>query len=85
MPFLGKFCLENQNFQFKLKSGIYTNSNMQNSMVVFIFLVFDENTLFWVNYLDLPKVSKMSNLRKSALKSIHLKINYSAVPRNKQL
>ena len=31
--------------------------------------------------LDLPKVSKMSSLRQSALKSLHLRSNHSAVPK----
>ena len=30
IPFLGKFGPKIQNCQFKLKSGIYANSNMQN-------------------------------------------------------
>ena len=32
--FLGKFGSKNQNCQFKLKFGIKTNSNIQNSMVI---------------------------------------------------
>ena len=32
-PFLGRFGPKNQNCQFKLKFGTYTNSNMQNSAV----------------------------------------------------
>ena len=32
IPFLGKFVPKNQNFQFKLKFGTQTNSNMENSM-----------------------------------------------------
>ena len=35
IPFLGKFGAKNQNYQFKLKFGTYTNSNMQNSVVMF--------------------------------------------------
>ena len=37
MLFLGKFSPNNQNCKFKLKLGTYTNSNMQNSMVMFTF------------------------------------------------
>ena len=40
--FLGKFGPKNENCQFKLKFGTKTNSNMQNSMVVFTFSV-----LYW--------------------------------------
>ena len=36
-----------QNYQFKLKFGTKTNSNMQNSIVMFNFLVFDRKYLFW--------------------------------------
>ena len=36
-PILYNFCQKNQNCQFKLKSGIQTNSNIQNSIVVFTF------------------------------------------------
>ena len=39
--FLGKCGLKNQNCQFKLTCGTQTNSNMQNSMVVFTFSVLD--------------------------------------------
>ena len=35
IPFLGKFGAKNQNYQFKLKFGTYTNSNMHNSVVMF--------------------------------------------------
>ena len=44
--FLGKFSPETQNYQFKLKFCTQTNSNMQNSMVMFIFSVFDWKYLF---------------------------------------
>ena len=44
--FLDKFDPKNQNCQFKLKFGTQTNSNMQNSMVVFIFLCFRPETHF---------------------------------------
>ena len=45
-PFLGKFGLENQNFQFKVKFGTDTNWNMQNSMVMFILFYFGLKTPF---------------------------------------
>ena len=37
IPFLGKFGPKNQNCQFILKFGTWTNSNMQNSMAIFNF------------------------------------------------
>ena len=40
IPFLGKFGPKNQNYQFKLKFGTYTNSNMQNSLGMFLFFCF---------------------------------------------
>ena len=47
--FLYKFGPKNQNFPFKLKLGSKTNSYMENSMVRFIFFVFDWKHLFWVH------------------------------------
>ena len=44
-----KFCPKIQNCHFKLKFGTSINSNMQNSMVVFTFSVFDRKYSFWVN------------------------------------
>ena len=58
--FLGKFSPKNQNCQCKLKFGTYTNSNMQNSMVVFISSVLDRNHTFWVK---LVRISKFANLK----------------------
>ena len=45
--FFGKFSPKNQNCQFKLKLGTYTNSNMQNSMVLFTFSVLHGKYPFW--------------------------------------
>ena len=41
ITFWGKFVPENQNCQFKLKFGTKTNLDMQNSVVLFTFSVFD--------------------------------------------
>ena len=49
MHFLGKLGPKNQNCQFKLKFGTKTNSNMQNSIAMFTFSVFD-----WEKKLSLP-------------------------------
>ena len=44
--FLYKFGSKNQNCLFKPKFGTYTNSNMKNIMVMFIFSVFDRKYPF---------------------------------------
>ena len=46
---LDKLGPKNQNCQFKLKFGSDINSNMQNSMVIFTFFVFDWRYPFWAN------------------------------------
>ena len=46
--FLGKFGPKNQNCQFKLKFGTYTNSNMQSSLMLFTFSI---NTKIYLNIL----------------------------------
>ena len=60
IPFLGKFGPKNQNYQFKLKFGTYTNSNMQNSMVMFILSVFDWKYPFWANLVQKIKIVTLS-------------------------
>ena len=47
--FLGKFGPKTQKSQFKLKFGIFTNSNIQNSMVMFPFSVLDQKYTFSEN------------------------------------
>ena len=59
MPFLGKFGPKNQNCQFEMKIGTKTNLNVKNSMVMFIFPVFDWNYLF----LEIGSVSQNSLLK----------------------
>ena len=49
LPILCKFDPKKQNCQFKLKFGIWTNSNIQNSMVLVIFSVLDQKHPFWGN------------------------------------
>ena len=49
LPFLGKFGPKNHKSQFKLKIGTYTNSNMKNSMVIFIFFCIFIKYLFVEN------------------------------------
>ena len=60
IPFLGKFGPKNQNCHFKLKFGTYTNSNMQNSMVMFILSVFDWKYPFWANLVQKVKIISLS-------------------------
>ena len=55
--FLGKFGPNNQNRQFKLNFGTQTNFNMQNSMVMFTFSVFDWKYPFWKNLIQKSKLS----------------------------
>ena len=43
---MGKFRPKNQNCQFKLDFGVETNSNMQNSMVMFAYSFSNGNALF---------------------------------------
>ena len=43
VPFLAKFGAKNQTCQDKLRIGTLTNSNMQNSVVMFVFSVFDQS------------------------------------------
>ena len=54
MLFLGKFGPTNQTGHFKLKFGTQTNSNKQNSMMVFTFSFLDRKHPFW-----LTKVNKV--------------------------
>ena len=49
IPFLSKFGLKNQNCLFKLKFGTKTNSNRQNSMMMFSFSDFDWKYPFMAN------------------------------------
>ena len=56
IPFLAKFVPKNQNWQFKLKFGTWTNSNMQNSMLMFSFSVLDQKDPFWANLFQKVKV-----------------------------
>ena len=58
--FLGKFGPKNQNFYFKLKFGTHTNSNMQNSMVVFTFSVSEGKCSFWANLVQKVKIINLS-------------------------
>ena len=60
IPFLGKFGPKSQNSRFKLKFGTYTKSNMQNSMVMFKFFVFDWKYPFWANLIQKVKIISWS-------------------------
>ena len=60
IPFLGKLGPKNQNCHFMLKFGTYTNPNMQNSMVMFIFSVFDWKYPFWANLAQKVKIISWS-------------------------
>ena len=47
MPFLGKYGPKNQNCCFKLKLSTLPNLDMQVSMVMFTFSIFDRKYSFW--------------------------------------
>ena len=53
---LRQFVPKNQNYQLKLKFGTYTNSNMQNSMVIFTFSAFDWAYTFSANLVQKIKI-----------------------------
>ena len=59
-PFLAKFGPKNQNCQFILKFGTWTNLNMQNSMAMFNFSAFDWNYPFWANLVQIIKIVRLS-------------------------
>ena len=60
IPFLDKFCLKNQNRHFRLIFGTETNSNMQNSMVVFTFAALDQKYPFWANLVQKIRIASLS-------------------------
>ena len=60
IPFFGKFGPKNQNCQFNLKFGTWTNSNMQNSMAMFNFSAFDWNYPLWENLVQIIKIVRLS-------------------------
>ena len=51
---------KNQDCQFKLKFGTKTNWNMQNSMVVSSFSIFDWKYPFWSNLIQKIKIASLS-------------------------
>ena len=59
-PFLGKSSQKNRNCQFKLTFGTKTNSNMQNSIVIFTVFVSDWNYSFWANLVQKIKIISLS-------------------------
>ena len=57
----GRFGPKNQNYQFKLKFGAQSNQNMQKSVVIFTFSVFDWKYPFWVNLIKKIKIVSLSS------------------------
>ena len=53
---LGKFGLRIQNCLFKVKFNNNTNSNMQNSIVMFILFVLEWKHPFWANLVQIIKI-----------------------------
>ena len=60
-PFLGKFGAKSQNYQFKLEFVTSTNSNMQNSVVMFTFSVLSWKYPFWVKLVQKVKIFSLSS------------------------
>ena len=58
--FLGKIGLENPSCLFEVKLDTKTNSNIQNSIVVFTFSVFDRKYPFWANLVKKVKIFSLS-------------------------
>ena len=58
--FLSKFGPKSQTCQYKLKFGTWTNSNMQNSMMVFTFSVLVWKQTFLVNLVQKVKIVCLS-------------------------
>ena len=60
MPFGCKFGPQNQNCQFKLKFGTWTNLNIHNWMVLFTFSIFDRKYPFLENLVQKIKIPSLS-------------------------
>ena len=60
LPFLGKFGSRSQNYQFKLKFGTYSNSNIQNSTLLITFSVFDRKYHLWANLVQEVQIISLS-------------------------
>ena len=59
-PFLGKFGAKNRNCQFQLKLCTKTNSNMQNSVVLFTFSFLVRKHPLWANLVQKIKIVCLS-------------------------
>ena len=57
---LGKFVPKNQNFLLKLKVCTQINSNMENSMVIVTFFIFDWKYPFWAKLAQKIKIFSLS-------------------------
>ena len=58
--FLGKFGPKNEDWRFKLKFGTQNNSNMQNSIMVFTFSVFERKHPFWLCLVQKIEIANLS-------------------------
>ena len=56
IPFFQHFGAKKQNYQFKVIFGTETNSDMQNSIVLFTFFVFNLKYPFWQNLVEKDKI-----------------------------
>ena len=64
---MGKFSRKNQNYHFRLKFGGWPTSNMQNSMMLFTFSVFDWKYPFGQIWFKKPKLSVKLKFRRYLL------------------
>ena len=56
IPCLGQFGPKNQNCQLKVKLDTYTNTNIQNLMMLFTFFVFDWKHRSWANLVQIVNI-----------------------------
>ena len=61
MLFWGKSDPKNEDCQFKRKFGTQNNSNMQNSIALFIFSILDRKYLFWANLVQKVKIVSLKS------------------------
>ena len=60
MPFLANFVQNVKIASLKAKFGSYSNSNMQNSVMLFIFFVFNQKYPFCANFVQNVKIISLS-------------------------
>ena len=77
----GKFCAKKHNCQFILKFHIFTNSNMENLIVMFIFSVFDWKYLFCALFLFSTEKPNIRRICSKKLKNSMMMFTFSVLDR----